>query len=156
MARASFLVALGALTTLSTVAPALAQSNQGLGTATDANGVATTGPNGTSANAMLNADHNTTAKVTADHQLRSSKMIGASIYDEKNNVIGSVDDILLSSNEHGPNVVLSVGGVLGIGSKLVEVPYAHLKINNEGRIVLPGVTKESLKAMSSYRYSGDA
>ena len=52
----------------------------------------------------------------------------------------------------GATVVLSVGGFLGMGSKLVSVPFDELKIQND-RIVMPGATKASLEGMPEYRYT---
>jgi sporulation protein YlmC with PRC-barrel domain len=136
--------------------PALAQNNSSLGNPGTNHNAATTGVNGTSTTSMVNTDNSVTSKVTADHQLRSSKLIGSTVYDEHNNSIGTVDDLLLSANERTPNVVLSVGGFLGMGNKLVEVPFNRVKINNDGHVVLPGATRDSLKAMTEYHYDNHA
>jgi hypothetical protein len=49
--------------------------------------------------------------------------------------------------------IIQVGGFLGIGSRLVAVPYTSLQINDDGkRIVLPGATKEELKSLSEFHY----
>ena len=153
MKRANLLAAIAATALLA--GPALAQGANSVGSAPNTPGVAT-GPNGTSATSMVNTDNNTTSKVTHDHQLRSSKLVGSNVYDEHNNSIGSIDDILLSQTDHAPNVVLSVGGFLGIGNKLIEVRYNKLKINNDGHVILPGATKDSLKAMTGYHYDNNA
>lgn len=154
MARASLIATFGTVIALA-ASPAFAQNNS-VGTANGHNDAATTGVNGTSTTSMVNTDNNTTSKITADHSLRTSKVIGSTVYDDHNNSIGTVDDILLSQTQHTPNVVLSVGGFLGIGNKLVEVPFNKLKINKDGHVVLPGATKDSLKALNSYRYNNNA
>jgi hypothetical protein len=66
---------------------------------------------------------------TADHQVRAGKVVGASVHNDQNQAIVSVDD-----------------------SKLVSVPFDQLKIEN-GRIVMPGATKASLEGMPEYRYT---
>jgi len=48
--------------------------------------------------------------------------------------------------------VLSVGGILGIGSKFVVVPYGALEVNDK-RMMLRGATKDSLKALPNFKYS---
>jgi hypothetical protein len=51
-------------------------------------------------------------------------------------------------------VVLSVGGFLGIGEKYVAVPFNNLKISRDGnsfKIVTEG-TKDSLKALPDYQF----
>jgi sporulation protein YlmC with PRC-barrel domain len=90
---------------------------------------------------------------TADHQVRVSKVVGASVYNDQNQSVGSIDDILMSDNDHkADTVVISVGGFLGMGSKLVSVPFDQLKIQDD-KIVMPGATKASLEGMPAYHYS---
>ena len=90
---------------------------------------------------------------TADHQVRSSKIVGASVYNDQNQSIGSIDDVLMSDPDHkADTAVISVGGSLGMGAKLVSVPFDQLKIGND-KIVMPGATKASLEGMPEYRYT---
>jgi len=90
---------------------------------------------------------------TADHQVRASKVVGASVYNDQNQSVGSIDDILMSDNDHkADTVVISVGGFLGMGSKLVSVPFDQLKIH-DNKIIMPGATKASLEGMPEYHYS---
>jgi sporulation protein YlmC with PRC-barrel domain len=90
---------------------------------------------------------------TADHQVRSSKIVGASVYNDQNQSIGSIDDVLMNDADHkASTVVISVGGFLGMGAKLVSVPFDQLKIGND-KIVMPGATKASLEGMPEYRYT---
>jgi hypothetical protein len=91
--------------------------------------------------------------VTADHQVRVSKVVGASVYNDQNQSIGSIDDVLMRDDNHKTDmVVLSVGGFLGMGSKLVSVPFDQLKIEND-KVVMPGATKASLEGMPDYHYT---
>ena len=91
--------------------------------------------------------------VTADGQVRMSKVVGASVYNDQNQSVGSVDDLLMSDSDHkAATAVISVGGFLGMGSKLVSVPFDQLKIQND-RIVMPGATKASLEGMPEYHYT---
>ncbi len=89
---------------------------------------------------------------TADHQVRTSKIVGASVYNDQNQSIGSIDDVLMSDSDHkAGTAVLSVGGFLGMGSKLVSVPFDQLQIQ-DNKIVMPGATKASLEGMPEYHY----
>ena len=47
--------------------------------------------------------------------------------------------------------VLSVGGFLGLGTKYVVVPFGSLKMQDK-KILLPGATKEALKALPEFNY----
>jgi sporulation protein YlmC with PRC-barrel domain len=89
---------------------------------------------------------------TADHQVRASKVVGASVYNDQNQSVGSIDDVLMSDNDHkAGTAVISVGGFLGMGAKLVSVPFDQLKIEND-KIVMTGATKASLEGMPEYHY----
>lgn len=85
---------------------------------------------------------------------RASKVIGSTVYNENNESIGEVDDILIPPGGNGePVAVISVGGFLGIGSRLVAVPYDRLQMNAQNnRWTLPGATKDSLNSLPPFSY----
>jgi hypothetical protein len=88
---------------------------------------------------------------------RASKIIGSSVYNDSDEKVGSVDDLLIGK-DGSMNAVLSVGGFLGMGTKYVEVPYSQLIFGNtqrdsDHRVMLKGATKESLKTQPAFNYS---
>lgn len=84
---------------------------------------------------------------------RASKLVGAAVVSDKNEKIGSVDDLLIKDPDRVLFAVLSVGGFLGIGNHLVVVPFSSLTIEDESRkIVLPGATKDELKKLPEFHY----
>ena len=84
---------------------------------------------------------------------RSSKVVGSDVINEKHETIGKIDDLLISRDQH-LYAVLSVGGFLGMGSKLVAVQYAQLVPSADNRaFVLAGATKDSLKSLPEYKYA---
>jgi hypothetical protein len=83
---------------------------------------------------------------------RASKIIGATVVNEANETIGKVDDVLVGRNDKVLYSVLSVGGFLGMGSKLIAVPYASLQVSDT-KMVLPGGNKEALKALPEFKYA---
>jgi hypothetical protein len=87
---------------------------------------------------------------------RASKVIGSAVYNENNESIGEIDDILIPPGGTSPVAVISVGGFLGIGAKLVAVPYDRLNMaaNSNGRWTLAGATKESLGSLPTFTYDG--
>ncbi len=90
---------------------------------------------------------------TAD-EFRTSKLVGTKVYNSTNENIGSVEDIVLKADGSMDEVVLSVGGFLGMGDKYVSVPFSNLKITRDGtslKIVTDG-TKDSLKALPDYQF----
>jgi len=83
---------------------------------------------------------------------RASKVIGSSVVNEENEVIGKIDDLLISLDGKEPYAVLSIGGFLGMGTHLVAVPYETLK-STDNKIVLPGGTKNSLRMLPEFKYA---
>lgn len=62
---------------------------------------------------------------------RASKVVGLNVYNEKNESLGSINDILMDKNGDIKAVVLGVGGFLGVGEHLVAVPFDKIKFVNE-------------------------
>jgi sporulation protein YlmC with PRC-barrel domain len=94
--------------------------------------------------------------MTMNGEARASKVIGSSVYNDHDEKLGSVDDLVIAKDGK-MSAVLSVGGYLGMGSKYVEVPYASLTYGNtqkdsDNRVVLKGATKDSLKSQTAYNY----
>jgi hypothetical protein len=90
------------------------------------------------------------------HQLsagyRASKVIGSTVLNSADETIGKIDDILVSSDGKEPFAVLSVGGFLGMGTRLIIVRYDSLKLVGNKVVLLNG-TKEGLKALPEFNYA---
>jgi hypothetical protein len=83
---------------------------------------------------------------------RASKVIGSSVLNDANETIGTIDDLLVSRDGKQPYAVLSVGGFLGMGTRLVVVPYDTLRFAGN-KVTLPGGTKEGLKMLPEFKYA---
>jgi PRC-barrel domain len=83
---------------------------------------------------------------------RTSKVVGSSVVNEANETVGTIDDLIVTPSEKVPFAVLSVGGFLGMGTKYVVVPYSSLTVRDK-KMILPGATKESLKALPEFKYA---
>jgi len=87
---------------------------------------------------------------------RASRLIGANVVNEANETIGEVEDLIITPGGGAPVAVLSVGGFLGIGARLVAVPYDRLQYNTErGRWMLQGATRDSLRGLPEFAYPED-
>src|SRR5438132_1055474 len=82
---------------------------------------------------------------------RASKEIGSAVVNDANESIGSIDDLLVSQDGKDTFAVLSVGGFLGIGSKLVVLPYTSLQFGD--KVVLPGGSKDGLMQLPAFKYA---
>jgi sporulation protein YlmC with PRC-barrel domain len=85
---------------------------------------------------------------------RATKIIGASVINDANDTIGKIDDLIVSPDGKTPFAVLTVGGFLGLGDRRVVVPYSSLKFA-DNKIVLPGASKDELRALPEYKYAKD-
>jgi hypothetical protein len=83
---------------------------------------------------------------------RTSKVVGSSVVNEANETVGTIDDLIVTPSEKVPFAVLSVGGFLGMGTKYVVVPYNSLQVRDK-KMMLPGATKDSLKALPEFKYA---
>jgi hypothetical protein len=62
---------------------------------------------------------------------RASKLVGVNVYNDVNEKIGDINDVILDKSGKVENVVLGVGGFLGMGEHYVAVAYDKLKWSNE-------------------------
>ena len=148
----SDLRSLGVITLLAALAapPALAQqAAPAAGTTAAPNNPPASAPAGVVA--TTNNPNLAVAALKLENGMRASKIIGAAVYSEQNERVGSVDDLIMTAGDKVTVAIISVGGFLGLGSKLIAVPYPQLRLEND-RVVLPGATKESLHGMPSFAY----
>ena len=82
---------------------------------------------------------------------RSSKVVGASVVNEADEKIGTIDDLFVSRNDKVLYAIVSVGGFLGVGEKLVAVPFNGFQLTTD-KTMLPGATKDTLKNMPKFDY----
>ena len=82
---------------------------------------------------------------------RTSKLRGAPVYNDANDKIGTVDDVIIGQ-DRVLFAVLQVGGFLGLGGKLVAIPFQSLNMSGD-KVILPGATKDNLKQLPEFRYT---
>jgi sporulation protein YlmC with PRC-barrel domain len=62
---------------------------------------------------------------------RASKVVGLNVYNDSNESLGSINDLLTDKSGNIKAAVISVGGFLGVGTHLVAVPFDKIKFVNE-------------------------
>ena len=62
---------------------------------------------------------------------RSSKLVGLNVYNDSNESLGSINDLLTDKSGDIKGVVIGVGGFLGVGEHLVAVPLDKVKFVDE-------------------------
>ncbi len=83
---------------------------------------------------------------------RASKLMHASVYNDTDQKIGSIRDLIVAPDGTVSVAIVDVGGFLGVGRHHVAIPVQFFT-QVTPRIVLSGATKESLKAMPEFRFS---
>lgn len=121
-----------------------------------------------SENGVWTADHATTMASTtapstptvstgdfnAEGQMSANAIIGASVKNDNNDTVGKVQDAYLGNNGEIKEIIVSVGGFLGVGTKNVAVHWGDIKFSRSDNSVMlkTNWTKDSLKAMPDYKY----
>ena len=103
-------------------------------------------PNDTAARDNANRNDFTTDQ----GQLRAAEIIGSTVYDEQNQDIGNVKDVLLDRGGKVQSVVVDVGAFLGMGGKYVTVSFNDFKTDNNRLTV--NQTKDQLKAAPEFHF----
>ena len=86
----------------------------------------------------------------ADHAMSTSRIIGMPVYNDINQQIGVIEDVIVRPSGE-PMAVLSVGKFVG-HDKMVAVPMHEVAMQS-GKLVMAGGTKEMLEQMASYSYN---
>jgi sporulation protein YlmC with PRC-barrel domain len=93
-----------------------------------------------------------TGDFNAKGDMASSALIGTKVRNANKESIGKIDDIYLDKDAKVTDVVISVGGFLGVGSKDVAVKWSDITVGQEDNSVLltTSLTKEALMALPDY------
>jgi sporulation protein YlmC with PRC-barrel domain len=91
------------------------------------------------------------AMAAQTHSLRASKLIGTEVYNDQGEDIGKLEDILVKDAASEPQAVLSVGGFVGGGEKLVVVPLSHISLK-AGKASMTA-TKAEMAALPKWQSS---
>jgi sporulation protein YlmC with PRC-barrel domain len=100
--------------------------------------------------ADLSPNTGTTGSVGTAGAARASEIIGKTVTNRMDQKIGIVDDLLISREGRVANVVLSVGGFLGIGDKLVTVPYGDIEKRADALVL--SRTADEIRVLPEFKY----
>lgn len=85
---------------------------------------------------------NQTMNKPASGQWRASKLIGVDVYNNQNEKIGEIDELIMTSNGQIAGAVIGVGGFLGMGERNVMVPLNQLKFTNNDGAATTGAARD--------------
>src|SRR5262245_6688314 len=72
-----------------------------------------------------------TQHAPAQGQWRASKLIGVDVYNQQNEKLGEIEELILNSSGQVAGAVIGVGGFLGMGERDIMVPLDRLRFSNE-------------------------
>ena len=121
------------------------------------------------AQVTANTPSEAAAPIKAAGKWRASKLVGVNVYNENNEKIGDISELIVDSAGRVDGAVVSVGGFLGMGEHLVLVPMDKLKFSNEAGKTTTGstsadrkewypdravfnATKDQLKSLPEFKY----
>src|SRR4029453_18696071 len=93
----------------------------------------------------------TTTASAAAHKdgWRASKLSGLNVYNEQNEKIGDISDVILDKSGKAAAVIIGVGGFLGMGEHLVSVPFDKFRwVNDPVRSTTASTTSDRPAANS--------
>jgi sporulation protein YlmC with PRC-barrel domain len=103
-------------------APALAQTS---GSTTSGSGSSTTMSSGSTSGGSMSSGNWMTQEQPG--QWRASKLEGLDVYNNNNEKVGDISEVLVDQSGKIQAVVIGVGGFLGIGEKNVAIPYDQVQ-----------------------------
>ncbi|NGM88698.1 PRC-barrel domain containing protein [Parapusillimonas sp. SGNA-6] len=109
-----------------------------------------TPPAGTPGSDMPGADKGASASATKTEAITGwsvkKKIMGKAVYNEKNEKVGDVNDVVLASDGKAAYFLVGAGGFLGMGEHDVAIPFQEIT-QMDDKLILQGYTKEQLKAL---------
>lgn len=87
---------------------------------------------------------------------RVSALLGSNVVNNHDERIGTIDDFIIGRDDRVLFTILQIGGFLGLGGRLVSVPYRSLVLDDAGgkiKVVLPGATRDELKKLPEFEYA---
>jgi sporulation protein YlmC with PRC-barrel domain len=80
------------------------------------------------------------------------QILGKGVYNNIGEKVGDINDLIVTPDKAVSYAIVGVGGFLGVGEHEIAVPVGQLK-QLEGKIVLPGATKDALKEAPKFEYA---
>jgi uncharacterized protein YrrD len=90
-------------------------------------------------------------KVTEGWSVKRS-ILGQPVYNEMDERIGAVDDIIVTPDKAISYGIINAGGFLRVTKHNVAIPVSQFKLV-DNKLVLPGASKEALKANPEFQYA---
>ena len=94
----------------------------------------------------------TEARDVANGWSAKRQVLGHAVFNDSNEKIGTVDDIIIAPDKSVTYLIIGAGGFLGVARHDVAIRVSQLKVDGD-KLVLPGATKEALKEAPEFEYA---
>jgi len=79
------------------------------------------------------------------------QILGQPVFNDKDERVGSIDDIIVAPDKAVSYAIINAGGFLGLAKHDVAIPVSQLKLA-DNKLVLAGATKEALRNSPPFEY----
>ena len=93
-----------------------------------------------------------TLDVVATGWSAKRRILGQPVYNENSEQVGRIDDLVIARDTSVSFVIIGTGGFVGVRRHQVAIPVQQLS-ERDGRFVLPGATKDAIKALPAFDYA---
>jgi uncharacterized protein YrrD len=80
------------------------------------------------------------------------QILGRPVYNNGDERVGSVDDIIVTTEKGVSYAIVNAGGFLSVAKHNVAIPVSRFQLSGD-KLVLPGATRDSLKAAPEFEYA---
>jgi sporulation protein YlmC with PRC-barrel domain len=81
-----------------------------------------------------------------------NQLLGKEMYNDRNEKVGKISDLIVAPDKAVTYAIVAAGGFLGIDKHDVAIPFKQIKMD-QGKIILPGATKDAIKAIPPFNYA---
>jgi hypothetical protein len=80
------------------------------------------------------------------------QILGHPVYNNMDERVGSIDDIIVTTDKSVSYAIVNAGGYLAVAKHNVAIPVSQFQLSGD-KLVLPGATRDSLKAAPEFEYA---
>jgi sporulation protein YlmC with PRC-barrel domain len=83
--------------------------------------------------------------------VRAESLIGATVFSPEGDKVGTVKDILFDTSGKATGLVLSVGGIMGLGAKSVGLTWEEVDVQPEPKLLQVKYSEDQLEAAPAFK-----
>lgn len=91
------------------------------------------------------------ATAPAPGAIKGSTLINMDVKNSADEKIGDIDDVIVGADGKVQQVIISVGGFLGVGTRKVAVAWNELKVDANADVAWVNMSREQLAAVPEFK-----